>query len=129
MEQQDLPALQAAVARNLVRHRSILDIMSKLDESGAKINRAVARSVTMCGCIRVNAGKQTFNGDLAHSLESVDDHVLGELCDGCRENLETEIGRHLYYLAALGNVLGIDLEEVVRTELRRLAALGLFTLA
>ncbi|MGE5483229.1 MAG: DUF1573 domain-containing protein [Bacteroidota bacterium] len=129
MEHEDLPALQEAVARNLVRHRSILDIISKLEESDAKINRAVARAVTMCGCIQIHASKQVFDGDLTHSLETVNYHVNGELCDQCREQVETELGRHLYYLAALCNALQVDAGKVVKTELRRLAALGLFTLA
>ncbi|HHT27849.1 MAG TPA: DUF1573 domain-containing protein, partial [Firmicutes bacterium] len=37
---------QEAVNEYLVRHRSILDILSKLQESVARTNRAVAKAVT-----------------------------------------------------------------------------------
>ncbi|MBE3583776.1 MAG: DUF1573 domain-containing protein [Limnochordaceae bacterium] len=128
-ESSPLPALQEAVANNLIRHRSILDIISKLDETNAKVNRSVARSVTLCGCIQVHAEKQQLGESLHQCLECANSHVQGELCEECTEQLEQELGRHLYYLAALCNSLGVSLDQVVRQELERLSALGLFTLA
>ena len=49
---------QNSVDESLLRHRSILDIITKLQESQARVNRAVAKSVTNCGCIKVEAKKQ-----------------------------------------------------------------------
>ena len=39
---------QNMVAEVLIRHKSILDIITKLDEYNARINRAVVKSVTCC---------------------------------------------------------------------------------
>ena len=49
---------QNSVDESLLRHRSILDIMTKLQESEARINRAVAKTVTNCGCIELNSTKE-----------------------------------------------------------------------
>ncbi len=51
---------QNEVSKSLIRHKSILDIMTKLDEYNARINRAVAKSVTSCGCISIDAKKQNL---------------------------------------------------------------------
>jgi hypothetical protein len=40
--------LQNTVDEYLLRHRSIMDILTKIQESSARINRAVAKSVTEC---------------------------------------------------------------------------------
>lgn len=40
---------QNAVSESLLRHKSVLDILSKLNESEARIDRAVTKSVTNCG--------------------------------------------------------------------------------
>ncbi|EET85405.1 conserved hypothetical protein [Clostridium carboxidivorans P7] len=48
---------QNAVDESLLRHKSILDIMTKLQESNARINRAIAKSITNCGCIKLTAEK------------------------------------------------------------------------
>ena len=42
----------------LVRHKSILDIITKLQETNSKINRAIIKSVTACGCIEINGKLQ-----------------------------------------------------------------------
>ena len=42
---------QNQVEEVLIRHKSILDIITKLDEYTSRINRAVVKSVTSCGCI------------------------------------------------------------------------------
>ncbi|HAG45078.1 MAG TPA: DUF1573 domain-containing protein, partial [Clostridium sp.] len=49
---------QNSVDECLLRHKSILDIMSKLQESEARVNRALIKSVTSCGCLKVEAEKQ-----------------------------------------------------------------------
>lgn len=119
---------QETVGKYLARHRSVLDVMSKLQEANARTNRAVAKAVTTCGCVKVNANKQQVPAgagyrDIAQHMRT---HVEGELCDACRETLESEVGLQLLYLAGLCEVLGISLGEVLERERDRLAALGPF---
>jgi len=128
MADQTCRDFQETVGKYLARHRSVLDVMSKLQEAGARTNRAVAKAVTTCGCIKVSAEKQQVPGqvgyrDLAQHMQT---HVDGELCDGCREALESEVGLQLLYLAGLCEVLGLRLGEILERERDRLAALGPF---
>jgi hypothetical protein len=48
---------QDTVAGCLVRHKSIIDVLAKIHETSARVNRAVSKSVTSCGCIQINAKK------------------------------------------------------------------------
>jgi len=85
---------QEGVTQYLSRHRSILDVQSKLTEAAARVTRAVAKSVTTCGCITVTAGKQTFPTtakfrDLGQFMST---HLGGAICGKCRETVESEIG-------------------------------------
>lgn len=120
---------QNIVSESLIRHRSIVDIMTKLSESNGRINRAVAKSVTSCGCISINAHKQKLPDDV--SLENISDllsyQIEGKLCDNCREVLEEEIGRNVYYLAALCNAVGIDFFDALLKKYDKLETLGKFT--
>lgn len=119
---------QEAVDEFLIRHRSILDVESKLQESNARINRAISKAVTSCGCIRVDAEKQRVPEDAAlQDLKKyMGTHVKGELCEHCKEVLEGEIGQTMFYLAALCNILDLNLYDVMLTEHKKLSALGLF---
>ena len=56
-------SFQNDVSESLLRHKSILDIITKYAESSCRINRAVAKSVTNCGCIEINAKKQCLPND------------------------------------------------------------------
>jgi len=120
---------QETVDDYLVRHRSILDVMSKLTESGSRVNRAVSKAVTGCGCISIEAGRQQIPPEL-ESLETLKQHmsthVKGKLCDHCTEIIEDEIGRNLFYLAALCNILNLNLYDVLLKEQDRVACLGMF---
>ncbi|MGM0395742.1 MAG: DUF1573 domain-containing protein [Bacillota bacterium] len=119
--------LQDQVAGTLVRHKSILDIMTKLDEYNARINRAVAKSATSCGCIKIEAHRQDFNSEtLTDALEKVDSHVLGNICPNCKEVLEQEIGAYIYFLASLANTLDFRLADTVQKELDRTRTLGVY---
>ena len=119
---------QASVGECLIRHKSIIDILTKLTESSARVNRAVAKAVTACGCVSIQAQRQTFPSEvpLAEMAKHVPSHLLGELCDQCRETVEAEIGRNLFYLAALCNVTGLSLSEALTRENERLSALGVY---
>jgi hypothetical protein len=120
---------QETVGSYLVRHRSILDVMTKLTEANGRVNRAVAKAVTNCGCVEVDAGKQKIPPDL-DSLENLkthmSTHLKGKLCEHCTEVLEDEIGRNLFYLAALCNILNLNLHDILLKEKERVACLGMY---
>ncbi|MFO7319155.1 MAG: DUF1573 domain-containing protein [Clostridia bacterium] len=126
----DLASFQQAVSDCLIRHRSVLDVMSKFQETGARVNRAVAKAVTSCGCVQVDAGRQTVPANISYweMKEHMETHVKGEMCEHCREVLEQEIGRNLYYLTALCDLFGLRLERVLQEEQKRIATLGVFNL-
>lgn len=122
---------QNSVDDSLLRHRSILDIMSKYTESTARVNRAITKAVTNCGCIKINADKQTLLNDnmsmdeLNSCLQS---HISGKLCDNCREIIEKEMGNNLFYLTSLCNALDINLYDILLNEYDKINTLGKFTM-
>jgi hypothetical protein len=127
----DYSEFQKTVAQCLVRHRSVLDVTTKLQESAARVNRAIAKSVTTCGCVKVNASRQCCpaNVTFGELKEFMQNHVEGHLCENCQEVVGAEIGRTLFYLAALCELFDLRLEDIVGQEHGRIAALGPYTLA
>lgn len=119
---------QVTVGECLIRHRSVLDIMAKLQEANARVNRAITKSVTSCGCISIAAEKQRIPTDVP--LEQLKDHfqthLNGKLCDHCREIIEAEIGNSLFYQAALCNLFDLNLYDIILKEQKKLTALGIF---
>ena len=120
---------QNSVNDSLLRHKSILDVLTKFSESNARVNRAIAKSVTNCGCIEVNAKKQKISEDnIINNLhDSLDDHLNGTLCESCREVIESEIGNNLYYHTALCNLLNLNLYDIVLKESDKVNTVGNFT--
>jgi len=121
---------QDKVAKLLLQHRSILDTLSKHSESAARVNRAISETVTGCGCISINAHKQEIPPDvtLEDCRKYMDSHLSGNLCENCREVIEEEIGKNLFYIASLCSLLNINLEDVFHQEYKKLNALGYFHL-
>jgi len=121
---------QETVSQFLIRHRSILDVQSKLGEAAARVNRAVAKSVTTCGCISISADRQRFPADvsLRDVRELLATHLNGDMCEKCREVVETEIGATLFYLAAMCSLLNLNLRDILEKEYDRVNALGVFNL-
>lgn len=127
---------QNSVDECLLRHRSILDILSKLQETQARINRAVAKSVTNCGCIEINAKNKGLSDvlddtnyiDINPLNNCLNTHVKGELCDNCRDVLEREIGSNLFYLTSLCNLLDLNLYDILLKENDSIKTLGKYTL-
>lgn len=122
---------QNLVQESLLRHKSILDISTKLQDSQARINRALAKSVTNCGCLQIEAKKQhipTEEDDIESLKKCLETHLKGKICDNCREVLEREIGNNLFYLTSLCNVLDISLYDVLLKEYDRINTLGKYTL-
>lgn len=130
MSESEQGCFQETVSEYLIRHRSILDVLSKFQESGARVNRAVAKAVTECGCLKISACRQEApDGAGFRDLKSyMASHLAGELCDSCADVLEAELGRTLFYLTALCDLTGLNLEDVMEKERRRVAALGPFSL-
>ncbi|NLG86842.1 MAG: DUF1573 domain-containing protein [Firmicutes bacterium] len=122
---------QDSVGRCLLRHRSVLDVLSKIQEASARTNRAVVKSVTCCGCIEIQGQKQRIpaNTSIDEADNFLSTHLDGKLCPSCREQVETEIGTLLFYLAGLCNLLDISLYDVLLQEKKKLYALGPFNLS
>lgn len=119
---------QTTVSELLIRHQSILDILSKSQEATARLNRAVVKGVTSCGCIQINAEKKAIpeGADLEDLKTFMDSHLAGKLCPNCQEIVESEIGRTLFYLTALCNVLDINLYDVFLKEHKKISTLRVF---
>ena len=121
---------QKTVSLHLIRHRSILDVMTKYQDSCARVNRALAKSVTSCGCLKIKAGKQALPADasLSEMSEYVKTHLEGHLCPNCSEVLEEEMGASLFFLAAICTLTGIDLHDIIKKENDRITTLGVYSL-
>lgn len=119
---------QNDVNESLLRHRSILDIMTKLTEANARVNRALAKSVTNCGCIKISAKNQNTFNDANEFNPSLSTHIEGKLCDNCREVIEAEIGNNIFYLTSLCNCLDLNLYDIFLKEENKINILGKFTL-
>lgn len=121
---------QVTVKSLLIRHQSILDILSKGQETSARVNRAVVKSVTSCGCHAVNARKKPISPDasLADLKELLDSQLEGSICDNCQDIIAAELGKQLFYIAALANALDISLSDVLNQELNKLQTLTIFNL-
>jgi hypothetical protein len=122
---------QDMVSEVLIRHRSILDCLSKYQESSSRVNRSVIKTVTDCGCISINAIKQQYpkNSSFKECGKHMDSHIKGKLCENCREIIAGEIGNHLFYLAAVCNILDFNLEELFDLEYSKINTLGHFLLS
>jgi hypothetical protein len=121
---------QNKVKSLLIRHQSILDILSKGQEASARVNRAVIKSVTDCGCIGIDAHKKAIPSeatllDLKRLLSS---HIDGHICNNCRDIIMTELGKQLFYITALANTLDISLTEVISKEENKLDTLTVFNM-
>ena len=121
---------QKTVDSMLIQHQSILDILSKGQEASARVNRAIVKSVTTCGCISVDAQKNTIPEDatLADLKFILSSHINGHLCNNCREIVESELGKQLFYITALANTLDLSINEILTKEQERLNTLTVYHL-
>ena len=72
---------QYTVQELIFRNKSIIDSITKYQDSNARVNRAIVKAVTQCGCIRINAKKQEVPED--STLEEIPmqwTHILKENC-------------------------------------------------
>lgn len=119
---------QDTVSEFLIRHQSILDILSKSQESNARVNRAVVKAVTDCGCVKIKAEKKEMPPDasLADLKNLLDSHLDGELCPSCHDIVERELGKSLFYLTALCHCLNLSLYDVLKREHEKISTLRIF---
>jgi hypothetical protein len=122
---------QHTVSELLLYNRSILDLLAKSQETNARMNRAIIKSVTGCGCLKINANKKQIpsGSTLGELKKYLDSHLDGKLCESCREVLELEMGRTLFYMAALCNLLDLNMYDILIKEQKKLKTLGIYNLA
>ena len=121
---------QKLTAELQLMNKSILDIVTKLDEQTSMLNRAVFKSATHCGCIEIHATKQIYSPhkSLEENQKELDTHIEGELCPKCRDKIEEEMGELLSYLASMCEALNLDLADIMSKKHEHLKTLGLFNL-
>ena len=127
---QSIDEFQKVVDSMLIQHQSILDIISKGHEASARVNRSVTKSVTSCGCLTVETCKRKIPEDATLSdLKYIfNSHIKGNLCPTCQDVVETELGKQLFYMAALANTLGLSIDDVIRKEMEKLKTLTIYNL-
>ncbi|WJH36395.1 DUF1573 domain-containing protein [Paenibacillus sp. CC-CFT747] len=126
-----LNQFQEQVSELLLRHRSVLDVLSKFQQSNAAVQRSVTKAITECGCVQVHAGKQQYSKEMTieDAKKLLDTHMNGHLCENCLEIVSAEMGKNLFYMASLCNLLDIDMENVVDNESKKCSTLGYFNLS
>ena len=115
---------QDTVSQLHIGNKSVLDIMTKLQMAGAKVNRTAVKAVTSCGCIELDGRKST----VTFEKNKDGSQINGVLCDECRANVEKEIGENLYYIVSLCNTLGLNIDKIISKELERVRTLGKYNL-
>lgn len=125
-----LKDFQNNISNVLVRHKSILDIISKYQESCAQVNRSIIKAATDCGCIHIDAKKQDLPDDISYEdlITFMSTHVTGDLCDICKDKVEEKLGKNLFYLISICNTLNLDLHDVLEKESKNISTLGKYTL-
>lgn len=127
---------QNSVNECFLRHRSIIDILSKVQSSQARVNRSVSKAITDCGCITVDTthdkenSTSSLNDDEELKLlnNCLDTHLKGKLCDNCREVIQSELGNNLFYLTSLCNLLDLNMYDILLKENNNIKTLGKYTL-
>lgn len=128
----DLDTFQSFTDSILIRNKSILDQTTKLQDACTHLCRMISKSATTCGCISIDAHKQPYLTNEALSIDDLkklmETHVNGKLCPECQELIEKEMGRILFYLAAIANTFDLSLDDVMQKEKSRTEILGNFSL-
>lgn len=121
---------QYTVQELIFRNKSIIDSMTKSQDSNSRVNRAIVKAVTQCGCISINAKKQEMPEDSSfeEARKAMDTHVIGKLCENCRDLIENELGKNLYYIASICNTLDLNLYDIIIREQEKVKMLGKFSL-
>lgn len=122
---------QNTVSELLLCNRSILDIMGKVQETNARLHQSIIKSVTRCGCIKINASKTAIPTDatMADLKLIMDSHIKGNLCDSCQETIESSVGKLILYTAAICNLLDLNMYDILLKEQKQMKILGFYNLA
>lgn len=127
-----LNSFQLDIDNVLIRNRSILDQITKLSDSCARLNRHISKAATTCGCIKIQISKQPYFADNTISMDDIKSlmqtHIKNSLCSECRETIEKDLGRILFYIGAISNNFNISLDDVVEKEKLGLSILGKYSL-
>ena len=78
--------------------------MSKYQTAAGRLNRAVTKAATQCGCISLSGKKREGQAKT---------NVSGKLCKNCREAIEKEMGDVLFSAANVSRLLKADPEEAL----------------
>jgi hypothetical protein len=121
---------QESVDELLLRHKSILDVLTKFQESQTRVNRAVVKAVTTCGCIEINSKKQSYSNEISiqELKDFMDTHLKGNICGNCRDVIEKELGNNLFYMAALCNLIDVSMYDVLLKEYEKIKSLGIYNM-
>lgn len=129
IESTELEQFQNFIDDLMLRNKSILDQMTKLQDASARLNRSLSKSATMCGCMKLDICKQQYDLSASDDFNTLlSTHVESYPCPNCNDNIEKEMGRVLFYLGALANTLGISLSSVLENEKIRTSMLGQYSL-
>lgn len=122
MNTESIDTFQEKVKILLARNRNILDILTKCQTSTGRISRSTVKAATGCGCIKIIGKKTEF--DIKDKTACIE----GILCKDCRSIIEGEIGEILFYIASLCNALDISMDKILSNEIKRVEALGKYSL-
>jgi hypothetical protein len=80
--------------------------------------------------MRINGKKQVFpeDGSFEEIRDAMKTHIDGSLCSNCRDAIEKDIGRNLFYLASICNNLDLNMYDIFIKELDRIKMLGKYNL-
>jgi len=125
-----LTEFQYIIDDMLIKNKSILDIIAKFQESNARISSDIFKAVTQCGCKQINTSLQSCDENSGPEVQKTDveSHHQCVLCENCRDNIEKDIGRNLFYLVSLCNSMDLNLYDILIKELERLKILGKYNL-
>lgn len=114
----------------LIRHANVLDMITKLSDATSKTNRAIVKSITECGCVKLDTTDIQIPEDASYEelKQFKNTSLTNELCPVCREKIEAEMGNLQFYLAALCNTMDINMYDVMLKEYNRISTLGKFNL-
>ncbi len=130
MNKSSLSEFQGNVSDVLIRHKSVLDVITKLQESCARVNRAIIKSASDCGCVQIHGKVQEVPSGISYEdiQNFLTNNMSGTLCEVCEEKIMQELGNHIFYIAALCGSLNLDLDDIVQIQSNHLKALGKFSL-
>lgn len=126
-----LKQFQEQVSDLLLRHRSLLDVLSKTQQSSASVNRSVIKAITECGCINLQANKQPYPAEMSfeEAKSFAQTHVSGQLCENCVDAISVQLGKNLFYMSAMCNLLELNMDDILEKESQKCSTLGIFNLS